>query len=319
VVIVGGGFAGLNLARGLARERGVELTFAVVGGGPTGVELAGAIGEMSRYTLARDFRRIDPTLARVILIEAGPRILTSFSERLATRAVRDLERLGVQVWTSCRVTRVDANGVELGDERLRCATTVWAAGVRPAARSERLGTELDKQGRVRVRADLALPDHAEVFVLGDQAHAIDADGSALPGLAPVALQQGRYLARQIRRELRGQPREAFRYLDKGQLATIGRRRAILQMGRLHMTGFPAWVAWLLVHVYYLVGFRNRLLVVMQWAWAWGSFRCGARLIVEKRWRLYPEAGPDAPANALPPTLSERSRRTATAGERGAPV
>jgi NADH dehydrogenase len=271
-----------------ARQRAL-LTFAIVGGGPTGVELAGAIGEMSRFTLARDFRRIDPKLARVILIEAGPRILPGFHEKLASRAVRDLEGLGVQVWTSSPVTRIDAEGVEIGEERLQCATTLWAAGVRPAALSARLGAALDKQGRVIVGPDLSLPGHPEVFVLGDQAHVPGPGGAPLPGLAPVALQQGRHLARQLRRELAGKPRKPFRYLDKGQMATIGRRRAILEMGRLRLAGPLAWLAWLVVHVYYLVGFKNRLFVVLQWAWAYLTFRRGARLIVDKSWRFYGDA------------------------------
>jgi len=266
------------------RQRAL-LTFAVVGGGPTGVELAGALGEMSRFTLARDFRRIDPALARVVLIEAGPRILPSFHARLARRAVRDLESLGVQVWTSSPVSHIDADGVEIGDERLRCRTTLWAAGVRPAALSTRLGVELDRQGRVIVGPDLAVPGRPEVFVAGDQAH-VEGPKGPLPGIAPVALQQGRHLARQLRRELAGRPREPFRYRDKGQMATVGRSRAVLEMGRLRMAGRAAWLAWLVVHVYYLAGFKNRLFVVLQWAWAYGRYRRGARLIVGKRWRFY---------------------------------
>jgi len=271
------------------RQRAL-LTFAVVGGGPTGVELSGALGEMSRFTLARDFRRIDPTLARVVLIEAGPRILPSFHPSLASRAVRGLESLGVQVWTSSPVTQIDADGVEIGDERLRCRTAVWAAGVRPAALSTRLGVALDRQGRVLVGPDLSIPGRPEVFVAGDQAR-VEGPGDPLPGIAPVALQQGRHLARQLRRELAGRPREPFRYRDKGQMATIGRRRAVLEMGHLRMGGLLAWLAWLVVHVYYLAGFKNRVFVVLQWAWAYWRFRRGARLIVGKSWRFYPgEAG-----------------------------
>jgi NADH dehydrogenase len=268
-----------------ARQRRL-LTFAIVGGGPTGVELAGAMGEMSRFTLARDFRRIDPKLARVILVEAGPRILPSFSEPSASRAVRDLESLGVQVWTSSPVTRIDSEGLEIGEERLACATVLWAAGVRAPALNQRLGCPLDEQGRAIVEPDLSLPGRPEVFVAGDQAHVVGEDAAPLPGVAPVALQQGRYLARQIRRELDDQPREPFRYRDKGQLATIGRSRAILEAGRLRLHGLPAWVAWLVVHIYYLVGFKNRLFVVFQWAWAYWTFRRGARLIVGKDWRFY---------------------------------
>ena len=267
------------------RQRAL-LTFAVVGGGPTGVELAGALGEMSRFTLARDFRRIDPKRARVILVEAGPRILPSFSDSLASRAARDLEALGVQVWTGSAVSAVEADGIAIGPERLACRTTLWAAGVRPAQLSARLGAALDRAGRVVVAPDLSLPGHPEVFVAGDQAHVEGPDGP-LPGLAPVALQQGRHLARTLRRELDGKPREPFRYRNKGQMATIGRSRAVLEMGRLRLAGLPAWIAWLLVHVYYLVGFKNRLFVVLQWAWAYWRFRRGARLIVGKSWRFYP--------------------------------
>jgi NADH dehydrogenase len=266
-----------------ARQRAL-LTFVVVGGGPTGVELAGALGEMSRFTLARDFRNIDPALARVILIEAGPRILPSFPEALARRAMRDLEALGVQVWTASPVTRIDASGVEVGRERIEAATTLWAAGVEASPLGKALGLETDRLGRVRVGPDLALPEHPEVFVLGDQAHALGADGAPLPGLAPVAMQQGRFAARAIRDGLRGKPRAAFSYRDRGQMATIGRSRAICDTGRLQFGGFAAWVFWLCVHIYFLVGFKNRLFVVLQWAWSYLSYGRGARLIVSREWR-----------------------------------
>jgi NADH:ubiquinone reductase (H+-translocating) len=267
------------------------LTFVVVGGGPTGVELAGALGEMSRFTLARDFRHIDPALARVILIEAGPRILPSFPESLARRATRDLEALGVQVWTSSPVTRIDATGVEVGRERIEAATTLWAAGVEASPLGKLLGLPVDRLGRIRVGPDLALPDHPEVFVLGDQAHALGENGAPLPGLAPVAMQQGRYAARLIRDEVRAEsrqlgapPRPPFRYRDRGQMATIGRSRAICDTGRLRFGGFLAWLFWLGVHIYFLVGFRNRLFVVLQWAWSYVSYGRGARLIVARDWR-----------------------------------
>jgi NADH dehydrogenase len=265
------------------RQRAL-LTFVVVGGGPTGVELAGALGEMSRFTLARDFRNIDPALARVILIEAGPRILPSFPEALARRATRDLESLGVQVWTASPVTRIDATGVEVGRERIETATTLWAAGVEASPLGKALGLPTDRLGRVLVGADLALPDHPEVFVLGDQAHALGADGAPLPGLAPVAIQAGRFAARAIRGELRGRPRGAFEYRDRGQMATIGRSRAICASGRLQFGGFAAWLFWLCVHIYFLVGFKNRLFVVLQWAWSYLSYGRGARLIVSREWR-----------------------------------
>ena len=269
-----------------ARRR-AQLTFVVVGGGPTGVELAGALGEMSRFTLARDFRNIDPKLTRVILVEAGPRILPSFRESQASRATRDLEGLGVQVWTASPVTRIDAACVEVGRERIETFTALWAAGVEPSALNRTLGVPLDPQGRVIVSADLSLPGHPEVFVAGDQAHfRPDSGRPPLPGHAPVAMQQGRFFARAVRRDLRGKPRESFRYVDRGQMATIGRRRAICEIGRVRFGGWLAWMAWLLVHIYYLVGFKNRLFVVMTWAWSYLRYGRGARLIMAKEWRFY---------------------------------
>jgi NADH:quinone reductase (non-electrogenic) len=262
------------------------LTFVVVGGGPTGVELAGAIGEMSRFTLAKDFRNIDPTSARVILLEAGPRILPMFSEQQAARAARDLEHLGAQVWTNSAVTKIDADGVECGAERIRSATVLWAAGVKASSLGAAACLEVDRQRRVIVEPDLSVKGHPNVFIAGDQACFTHQTGKPLPGTAPVAMQQGRYLAKTIRRELAGQPRQPFRFVDKGQMATIGRSRAIVEIGRLKMAGFPAWLLWLVVHIYYLTGFKNRLLVVLQWAWSYLSFRRGARLIVSKEWRLH---------------------------------
>lgn len=270
------------------------LSFVVVGGGPTGVELAGALGEMTRYTLARDFKRIDPKVTRIILIEAGPRILPTFDPDLSSRAARDLESLGVQVWTESAVTDVDAGGVWVGKERITAHTILWGAGVRASAIGSAVTPETDRQGRVRVGPDLSLKDDPSVFVAGDLAH-FEQEGEALPGVATVALQQGRHIAQTIRDECAGRPRTAFRYFDKGQMATIGRRRAVLQSGRVKLAGFPAWIAWLLVHIYYLSGFRNRLIVLFQWAWSYFTFARGARLIVEKSWRSYgdedPAAGP----------------------------
>ena len=262
------------------------LTFVIVGGGPTGVELAGAIGEMSRFTLARDFRQIDPTLARVILIEAGPRILPTFSDKLASRAARDLESLGVQIWTDGPVTNIDSAGLNIGSERVACRTVLWAAGVKASSLGLELGTELDRQGRVMVGGDLSLPKHPEVFVAGDQAHVADPDGNPLPGMAPAALQQGRYLAQRIRKLVAGGVHPDFQFRDKGQMATIGRRRAILESGGLEIAGIFAWAAWLVIHIYYLAGFKNRLFVVLQWAWSYFTYRRGARLIVGKNWRFY---------------------------------
>ncbi|MGV1098611.1 NAD(P)/FAD-dependent oxidoreductase [Thiovibrio sp. JS02] len=272
------------------------LTFVVVGGGPTGVELAGAIGEMSRFTLARDFRNINPKLARIILVEAGPRILPSFSEELAAVAARNLENLGVTVWTSATVTGVDSNAVTIGQERVETATILWAAGVQASELGRKLAVVPDRLGRIPVESCLNIKGHPEVFVAGDLAHFAHGDGKPLPGLAPVALQQGRWIARNILRDTVGKKPLPFRYLDKGQLAAIGRNRAIIQLGRFRCGGFWAWVIWLVTHIYYLIGFKNRLFVAMQWAWAFFSFNRGARLIINKEWRFYrpaPSVDPDA--------------------------
>jgi NADH dehydrogenase len=286
-----------------AELRKAHLTFVIVGGGPTGVELAGAIGEMSRFTLARDFRNIDPKLTRVILIEAGARILPSFAPELASRAVRDLEQLGVQVWTNSRVTDIDAHGVQIGAERIRTGTVLWAAGVRASDLGAMPGAPCDAQGRVLVEPDLSVPGHPEVFVLGDLAHIAGADGRPLPGIAPVALQHGRYAAHCLLDEIAGaSARRPFVYFDKGQMATIGRSRAIVQSSRMQLTGWFAWLAWLVVHIYYLSGFENRLLVLIQWAWSYLSFSRGARLIVEKTWRSYPDAVVAADDKTAAPAL-----------------
>ena len=260
-------------------------TFVIVGAGPTGVEIAGAISEISRTTLERDFRRIDPTQTRVILIEAGPRILASFSEKLAKRAARDLERLGVQIWTGSKVTLINADGVVLGDQRLRAATVIWAAGVQPSSLGKSLGVPMDSVGRVKIQTDLSIQEIPDIFVLGDQSVLLNADGKPLPGLAPVAMQQGRQAAVNIELSIQGKPRQAFHYLDKGQMATLGRRRAIVQTRRFQFGGVVAWYAWLLVHVWYLIGFKKRIFVLLQWAWSYLTFRRGARLIVDKEWRI----------------------------------
>ena len=273
-----------------AAERKRLLTFVIVGGGPTGVELAGAIGEMSRFTLARDFRNIDSTSARIILIESGERILSMFDESLAARAARDLEQLGVQVWTNSLVTNIDARGVEVGStERIQSATVLWAAGVQASPIGKDSGLEVDRQGRVVVEPDLSIKGYPDVFVAGDQANFSHQNGKPLPGIAPVAIQQGNYLAKLIRKEVKGGARRNFDYFDKGQMATIGRSRAIVQTGNLKFTGFFAWLMWLLVHIYFLTGFKNRLLVVLQWGWSYMTFRRGARLIVSKEWRQHPQS------------------------------
>lgn len=270
-----------------AEKQKALLTFVIVGGGPTGVELAGAIAEISRHTLTKDFRNIDPSRTRVILIEAGERVLASFSDDLSKKAARDLEALGVQIWTRSRVTKITAEDVSLGSEVVRTKTVLWAAGVGANALNAKLGVPLDGAGRVIVENDLSIPGHPEVFVLGDQAHFREEDGKPLPGLAPVAMQQGRHVAKVILDSIAGRPRAKFRYLDKGQMATIGRRRAVLQAGKFEMSGFFAWAAWLFVHIYYLIGFKNRFFVFYQWAWSYVTFQKGARLIVDKEWRANP--------------------------------
>ncbi len=272
-------------------EQRRQLTFVVVGGGPTGVELAGAIGEMSRFTLAKDFRRIDASSARIVLIEAGSRILPMFTENLTSKATRHLEHLGVQVWTNAKVTSVTAEGVEVGSERIRAATVLWAAGVVGAPIGKVLGLAMDRSGRIVVEPDLSVPGKPNVFVAGDQASFTHQTGAPLPGVAPVAMQAGRHLAKNLERDLKGEAREPFRYVDKGQMATIGRSRAVAQSGRMQLSGFTAWIMWLVVHIYYLTGFKNRLLVVISWAWSYLTFNRGARLIVRRDWRMFRKAPP----------------------------
>jgi len=268
-------------------ERRRLLTFVVVGGGPTGVELAGAIGEMTRFTLSRDFRNIDVKLARIILVEAGARILPMFAESLASRATRDLESLGVQVWTGSLVSDINQQGVSISGDYIHASTVLWAAGVKASSLGPDSGFECDKAGRIEVGDDLSIPGQTNIFVAGDQCCYKNAvGGKPLPGIAPVAVQQGRFIADAIRNEIHGKPRGTFRYRDKGQMATIGRGRAITEIGRYRLTGLFAWLVWLLVHIYFLTGFKNRLFVVISWAWSFFTFRRGARLIVGKQWRFY---------------------------------
>jgi NADH dehydrogenase len=282
-------------------RRRALLTFVVVGGGPTGVELAGAIGEMTRFTLARDFRNIDPKLTRIVLIESGARILPSFDPQLSSRATTELERLGVQLWTNSAVTRINADGVFVGQEHLASASVIWAAGVQASPIGKTLHGELDRQGRVMVRADLSLPGYPELFVIGDQSHfKAPYMERPLPGVASVAIQQGKHAARTICADLDGLRRKEFRYLDKGQMATIGRRRAVMQKGSFRSAGMFAWLVWLLVHIYFLSGFKNRLFVLMQWSWSYVTFARGTRLIVEKEWRSFKKKAEPAVEVAPPP-------------------
>ncbi|PYN31960.1 MAG: FAD-dependent oxidoreductase [Candidatus Rokuibacteriota bacterium] len=259
-------------------EQRALLTFVVVGGGPTGVELAGALAEISRQTIARDFRVIDPTGARIILLEGGPRVLASFPESLSRRAQQALERIGVEVRTGAIVTRVTADAVWLGGEQIRARTVLWAAGVAASPLARTLGVTLDRSGRVPVEPDLSIAGHPEAFVIGDMSVLRGPSGSPFPGLAPVAIQQGQRAADNVLRRLSGQPTRTFHYRDRGSMATIGRAAAVAVVGRIQLSGLVAWLAWLLVHVMFLIGFRNRFLVLFEWAWAYVSWQRGARLI-----------------------------------------
>ncbi len=260
-----------------ARRRAF-LTFVVVGGGPTGVELAGAIAELARFTVAGDFRRFDPRQARVLLVEAGDRVLSAFDAPLSGKALASLQRLGVEVRLATRVTDVGPHGVRLGDEPVAARTVLWAAGVSGAPLAKTLGVPLDRTGRVTVEADLSVPGHPTAFVVGDLASVALPDGATLPGLAPVAIQQGEHAADNVLAAAAGRPTAPFRYLDKGIMATVGRASGIAQSGRLRLSGFLGWLAWLFIHILYLIGFRNRLVVLIQWAWAWVTYGRSARLI-----------------------------------------
>lgn len=255
------------------------LTFVIVGGGPTGVELAGAIAELAHRTLRGDFRHIDVTSSRIVLVEAMPRLLNTFPEALSEKAAKKLERLGVEVRTNERVEEVDGDGVVVEGQRIAAGTVIWAAGVKASPAGNWLGAETDRAGRVIVNDDLTVPDHPEIFVLGDTAKATDEDGNPLPGVAPVAMQQGRYAGRVIRERVGGREKpRPFHYFNKGNLATIGRAYAIADFGFARASGFIAWALWLGVHILYLIGFRNRLLVMVQWAWAYFTYEHGARII-----------------------------------------
>jgi NADH dehydrogenase len=266
-------------------ERRRHLTFVVIGGGPTGVELAGAIAELATFVLARDFRSIRPDATRVLLIEGGDRVLASFDPRLSERAEKSLCEMGVEVRKNTRVTQIDPTGVLCGGERIEASTVLWAAGVRAKGLGASLGVELDRQGRVVVGSDCSIPGRPEVFVLGDAARFVpDGDEAPLPGVSPVAMQQGRFVARQIARSVDDPPkaRERFVYRDKGIMATIGRSRAVASIGGVRLSGFIAWVAWLFLHVVYLIDFRNRIVVLIDWAWQYLTYEVGSRLITGHR-------------------------------------
>ncbi len=259
------------------------LTFVLVGGGPTGVEMAGAIAELAHRALASDFQNIDPRDAKVILLEAGPRILASFPDDLAAKAQAELERLGVTVNTSARVEEVTAEGVLVNSQWIYSPTVIWSAGVVASPAGKWLGAETDRAGRVVVQPDLSVPGHPDIFVVGDACSVPGPSGKPLPGVAPVAMQEGRYVANLIVRRLEGEKETPpFRYWDKGNLATVGRRFAIADLGTIRLSGVPAWLAWIAVHIYFLIGFRNRVMVMIQWAWAYFTFQRGARLITDSR-------------------------------------
>jgi NADH dehydrogenase len=269
-----------------AGESDFPLNFVVVGAGPTGVELAGTLAEISRHALAQEFHAIDPRNAKILLLEGGPRVLPTYPEELSRSAQEQLQRLGVEVRTSAMVTGVESGVVRVGETSLTAAVILWAAGVAASPLGKKLGVPVDRAGRVAVDPDLSLPDHPEVFVIGDLAALKDENGKMLPGVAPVAMQQGRYVAKIIQHEVevatetpaKALPRPGFHYWDKGSLATIGRAAAVAEFGKLHISGFIAWLAWLFVHILFLIGFRNRLLVFIEWAWSYVTYERSARLI-----------------------------------------
>ena len=259
-------------------ERARLLNFVIVGGGPTGVEMAGAIAELANRALAEDFRSIDPRSARIILVEAAPRLLTPFDPPLSEAARTSLEQLGVEVRLGTPVTALDAAGVAVGTERIEARTVIWGAGVIASPAGQWLGADTDRAGRVKVAPDLSVPGHPDIFVIGDTAAINDANGNPLPGVAPVAKQQGNYIAALLIARRNGKSVAPFRYRDLGSLATIGRKRAVIQMGRFKMKGFFAWLLWCVAHIYYLIGFRNRFVVAISWLWNYITFQRATRLI-----------------------------------------
>jgi NADH dehydrogenase len=279
-----------------AGEPPSDINFVVIGGGPTGVELAGNLAEISRHALAHQFRSIDPTRTHILLVEGGPRILPAYTDDLSSSAEQQLRNLGVEVRTSTLVTQVEAGAVRVGSTRLPATVIIWAAGVAASPLGRKLGVPIDRAGRVEVEPDLTIPGHPEVFVIGDLAAVKAADGNLLPGVAPAAMQQGKYVAKLIRQEVdagtalpgrssgsSGPNRRPFHYWDKGSLATIGRAAAIAQFGKIHISGFVAWLSWLFIHILFLIGFRNRLLVLIQWAWSYVTYERSARLITGSKY------------------------------------
>ena len=282
------------------------ITFVIVGGGPTGAELAGALAEISRRVLARDFRRVDPKRARIILIEGTPRVLPALTPESSASAQRQLERLGVEVITSAMVTGIDDRGVTHVGGLIPTRTVIWAAGVAASSLGKSLGVPLDRVGRVIVNADLSVPGAPEVFVIGDLALILGSDGRPVPGLAQAAMQEGRHAARNVIRAIRGERLKPFSYIDKGTLATIGRGAAVAEIGRLRLSGFLAWMAWLFIHIFYLIGFRNRFMVLAGWAWVYLRNESGARLITGDIEPLLERGEPERRKQRMIIILSEAS-------------
>ncbi|WP_437681371.1 NAD(P)/FAD-dependent oxidoreductase [Sorangium sp. So ce131] len=289
-----------------ARRR-AWMTFVIVGAGPTGVELAGALTELARHTLRREFRHIDPIEAHIILLEGAGQVLPTYVPELGQKAREQLIELGVDVRTDALVTRIDSEGVSVGDKRIEAKTVLWGAGVAASALVRSLDVPLDRAGRVLVEPDLTVPGHEDIYVIGDLASLKQADGKPVPGVAPAAIQQGRHAARNIMRTLEGLPRLPFRYRDKGSLATIGRAAAVGDFGRVKLSGFTAWLAWLVIHIVFLIGFRSRVLVLFSWALSYLTYERGARLITGETPRLLEDRRPreiephreDGAARSLP--------------------
>ncbi len=288
-------------------ERAALQTFVIVGGGPTGVELAGMITEIARRGIRRDFRRIDTASTRVVLVEAGPRLLPAFPAPLAERARKDLEELGVEVRTGSAVTGVGDDAVQLGDERIRAGTVFWAAGNVASPLTRFLGAPTDRAGRVRVEPDLSVPGRPEIFVIGDSA-VVQQDGKLVPGVAQGAMQMGTAAARNVARDLAGSPRRSFRYRNKGDMATIGRSRAIADFGWAQASGIIAWLLWLFIHILYLAGFRNRISVLVEWAYAYFTYQRGSRVLTEQSAHV---------AQPTPPPGASEDGRMRSIGEPGA--
>lgn len=267
-------------------EKKKLMTFVIVGAGPTGVELAGSLGEITRFSIQKDFHHITTEQTRILLVEGGPRVLSSMTPEMSSEAERELKELGVEVRTNSKVSKISDDGIVIGDEFIPASTVLWAAGVASNPINKTLDVGLDRQGRVIVQKDLRVPGFPFIFVIGDQAHCQSPiENVALPGLAPVAMQQGRFVGKIIRRTVEGREvPDTFVYTDKGQMATIGRSRAVAMYKGLSFAGFTAWMAWLLVHIYYLIGFKNRLFVLFQWSWTYLTYRRGARLIIQKDYK-----------------------------------